>query len=415
MDQFDPKQQKNKPKFDVIEPSIVGAQFASPEDVSFSSFLKPHINNKKKNKNNNTEESDQISIFDAAKYFSGVHDNLLQKQRDKELDVVSPIPPRLSSVSSSVETTSSYGARHSESSDRTRSFRATPTASSEASWNSQAGLLVNPPGSVGINIIKSLTNNSTWSRGTTNNSHVSSKGPRFSTKWLNRGRKCPCYGKKAVRVEEKMVDLRKSTSSNASNSLYSFRQSSPKSIGTNLTLTKLSTHPHDSKSSNVDVMASNPIQTFEDNSNNNGNNNGSNGGFSPLGLNSKVVGPLTLYDDVAAATPTIAIARTTSNGFTFPILENNQPIGLKKMLNIRHPGNEDLHRDSLEAFQPKCLQSSKSRRTSYEDENVSDGSSDLFEIESFSTMTYPCRDSIDEVIVPSLNTGSHGFKSRYRS
>jgi len=71
---------------------------------------------------------------------------------------------------------------------------------------------------------------------------------------------------------------------------------------------------------------------------------------------------------------------------------------------------EDPHRDSLEVFQPRSCP--RSRRTSYEEDTaLSDGSSDLFEIESFTTSNYNpsinnstikrfgssvCRHSLDE-------------------
>ncbi|XP_074320712.1 uncharacterized protein LOC141657389 [Silene latifolia] len=427
MEQVDPRQQKNKPMFDVIEPSIVRAHFASKKDISFSSYLKPHNNNEIKKfvdchdkiQSTKAEESDQISIFDAAKYFSGLNDDNQQQQRDqctKDVDVP-PVPPRLSSVSSSVETSSNYGGRNSHSNYRTRSFHATPTASSEASWNSQTGLLANPPGSAGINIIKSFSNNSNGSRGT--NGSSSAKWSRISTKW----RKCPCLGKKSVQVEERidsktvprMVDLRQGNSNGCSSTLYSPRQTSPKNIG--VTLPNL---PHDSRTSNFNLLPRNPIEKPGYNSNQ------SNSGFSSLsGLNSKVVGPLRVYDDLAkvsdegvdvatnniisGTTTATATAVVSSNGFTFPILEN-PPVGVKKMFNVLPPShhiNDEPHRDSLEVFQPRSHPSpNKSRRTSYEDENMSDGSSDLFEIDSFSTSTYPYRDSMDEIIVHSSNFGT---------
>ncbi|KAL9232703.1 hypothetical protein vseg_007782 [Gypsophila vaccaria] len=472
MSKIDTMQQKNnnKPMFDVIEPSLVRAHFASKKDVSFSSYLnKPHNNhndhdhnhdhnNNDDNRNmtkyghvniqsNKIEECDQISIFDAAKYFSGIHDNNNNNNQSDQcnnkdgVDVGPIVPPRLSSVSSSIETSSNYGGgRNSHGNYRTRSFHATPTASSEASWNSQTGLLANPPGSVGISIIKSFSNNSNGSRGTnnSNNNNVNMKWPRISTKWLNKGRKCPCLGKKSVQVEERidpktlprMVDLRQgtnnSTSNNGSsigNTLYSPRQSSLKNMETIVSSSStLRPLPHNTKNSNFNIMAKSPIDK-----NGYPYSNSSNCGSS-LGLNSKVVGPLKVYDDLskvaggmtsttsnnnlvtaasAATTVNSASPTATSNGFTFPILEN-PPIGVKKMFNVtphnhNNHNNDEPHRDSLEVFQPRSHPSpNKSRRTSYEDENVSDGSSDLFEIESFSTSTYPYRDSMDEPMTPSV-------------
>lgn len=243
---------------------------------------------------------------------------------------------------------------------RARSFHATPTASSEASWNSQTGLLANPPGSLGINI-KNLSANSNTSsnddNGNHNNINTSGKWTRVCPKWLIPSRKCPCSGKKSVQVEERIdsktprnriVDLRRSNSSNGTqsqsnpSSFYSTRQNSPTISGST---------PQDP----INLMAN---------------------GLLPVST---------------------SISTSTSNGFTFPILED-KPVAVKKMFNViaSNPNQQDPHRDSLEVFQPRSHSSPKSRRASYEDENVSDCSSDLFEIESFSTSTYPRRDSIEE-------------------
>ncbi|CAA0809778.1 Protein PHYTOCHROME KINASE SUBSTRATE 4 [Striga hermonthica] len=98
------------------------------DDLSFSSYVKP----KEK-----ADEEPEISIFDAQKYFCEINDNNNNKNLNQD--------PRLSSVSSE-----GYGRNF-----RTGSFNATPTASSEASWNSQTGLLANPPGSAAVNVKKS--------------------------------------------------------------------------------------------------------------------------------------------------------------------------------------------------------------------------------------------------------------------
>uniref|UniRef100_A0A803LZP8 Protein PHYTOCHROME KINASE SUBSTRATE 4 n=1 Tax=Chenopodium quinoa TaxID=63459 RepID=A0A803LZP8_CHEQI len=373
MDQFhDLKQQQNipKPKFDIIDPSIVRAQFISKKDVSFSSYLHQTQNHQNKYIPPQTgqvraEDSDQISIFDAAKYFSGLHDDQKEDKNSKGgLDHLASIPSRFSSVSSSIDDNgSNYGGRNSNSNYRARSFHATPTASSEASWNSQTGLLANPPGSTGVCLTKNLSPNSS----TTSTSNATPRWPRISTKWLIPRRKCPCSGKKSVQVEERiesntprMVDLRRSTSSNGSStnyissSWYSPRQNSPKKgemIGTTATTV--------------------------------------------------------ITNNVAAAKAAAVVGGTTgcnTNGFTFPILEN-PPVGVKKMFNVI----AEPPRESLEVYQPRSHSSPKSRRTSYEDDNVlSDGSSDLFEIESFTTTSYPCRDSMDDVVVPvsSFNTST---------
>ncbi|KAJ8425522.1 hypothetical protein Cgig2_019249 [Carnegiea gigantea] len=223
MDQSDHlRQQRHKPMFKIIEPSIVRAHFASKRDASFSSYLQPgHLRNQKQQRR--TEDCDQISIFDAAEYFKGVHDDEQKEQATlpRVLDLSSM--GKISSVSSIDN--GNY---------RARSFHATPTASSEASWSSRMRLLqANPSGSMGVGVIK-IPSPST---STTTNTTMTKWG-RISSKWLIPGRKCPCSGKKSVQVEERiepkaprMVDLGRCSSSNGTNyppSLYSTRQSSPK-------------------------------------------------------------------------------------------------------------------------------------------------------------------------------------------
>ncbi|XP_021749070.1 protein PHYTOCHROME KINASE SUBSTRATE 4-like [Chenopodium quinoa] len=437
MDQFhDLKQQQNipKPKFDIIDPSIVRAQFISKKDVSFSSYLHQTQNHQNKYIPPQTgqvraEDSDQISIFDAAKYFSGLHDDQKEDKNSKGgLDHLASIPSRFSSVSSSIDDNgSNYGGRNSNSNYRARSFHATPTASSEASWNSQTGLLANPPGSTGVCLTKNLSPNSS----TTSTSNATPRWPRISTKWLIPRRKCPCSGKKSVQVEERiesntprMVDLRRSTSSNGSStnyissSWYSPRQNSPKKGGT-----------YKSKPLTPSNVTIPPVQDLKNNSNginhHHHNHHTKNGYTSNISNPNKVVsmGPLKSFanhsemigttattvitNNVAAAKAAAVVGGTTgcnTNGFTFPILEN-PPVGVKKMFNVI----AEPPRESLEVYQPRSHSSPKSRRTSYEDDNVlSDGSSDLFEIESFTTTSYPCRDSMDDVVVPvsSFNTST---------
>lgn len=423
---MDQKQNSVKPMFDIIDSSLIRAQFIAKRDVSFSSYLRNQNPNHQSRYTPQitqiqSEESDQISIFDAAKYFSGIHDDQKDQQQSKHIP---SLPPRLSSVSSSIDDNgSNYGGRSSSCTNnnyRTRSFHATPTASSEASWNSQTGLLANPPGSIGVSIAKNLSPNSSTNSTTSN---MTPRWPRISTKWLITRRKCPCSGKKSVQVEERiesttprMVDLRRSTSSNGSStnyissSWYSPRQNSPKKVGTTIPLTtspNVVIPPQEPKNTlNMNLIKNPSVINHQPNHNHNHNHLN--------GLNPKVaVGPVKSFgnhSEIITATATATVGgtntSTTTNGFTFPILEN-KPVGVKKMFNVI----ADPPRDSLEVFQPRSQTSPKSRRASYEDDNavLSDGSSDLFEIESFST-TYPCRDSMDEVVVPASSFNGNTLK-----
>ncbi|KAG0489544.1 hypothetical protein HPP92_006407 [Vanilla planifolia] len=133
-------------------------------------------------------EDNEISIFDAERYFN--EGNESQESASKlttathtaiaEKCTLSPAAGE-SSVSSREGFTQSY---------RNQSFHATPTASSEASWNSQTGLLRNPPGSVSFSV-RSLSN------GEQRRVQSSLKGRRLF------GLGCPCSGKKSVNIEEK--------------------------------------------------------------------------------------------------------------------------------------------------------------------------------------------------------------------
>ncbi|CBI31176.3 unnamed protein product, partial [Vitis vinifera] len=283
-------------------------------DASFSAYLNPDdLTPAPKKDVPAIAEDSEISIFDAQKYF-----NESSEHQQRESKRVAPV-----------------GAEHCEN-YRARSFHATPTASSEASWNSQTGLLCNPPGTIGVSV----------------RSIGSEKKNVSGRKWFF-GRKCPCSGKKAVEIQEKVP---------------------PK--------------------------------------------------FPP-----------------ATHLPSNQLARrvlASGTGFSFPILSQAPPVKLV-FTSARNPiPLEDPPRDSLEIFRPSddCISrkstdsiaprifasnpaaaerrsftfsaSPKSRGTAMDDDVASDASSDLFEIESFTTQTttttttatnYPI---LDEPATPSV-------------
>ncbi|KAL0428368.1 UNVERIFIED_CONTAM: protein PHYTOCHROME KINASE SUBSTRATE 4 [Sesamum latifolium] len=148
-----------------------------------ASYLKP----KDPTQNRLTDDDTEISIFDARRYFSddedggGLKDMIRRQQLQQEAFHDFHSVSRLSSVSS-VE---SYGRNF-----RIGSFQATLTASSEASWNSQTGLLSNPPDSVSV----SLSNLSS--------DRSSKRSAGRGKKWFFLGRRCCCAGKKSVQVKE---------------------------------------------------------------------------------------------------------------------------------------------------------------------------------------------------------------------
>lgn len=331
----------------------------------------------------NPAEDTEISIFDAQRYFS---ENTADPRR------VTPAPPvsvvntidnfpdgnsvsRFSSASSD-----GYGRIY-----RPQSFHATPTASSEASWNSQVGLLTNPPGAMAISM--------------RNSSGKSEKKPGASSrKWIFQ-RRCPCAGKKSVQVKDKLGESRASAATIAKNRVngsldLNQKQNLPNSVDKGLGATNWSDRREMIPNLHR-ISAENP---FPEN----------------------------------RFASRLAAASDGSAGFSFPILNQpntaTPPPSVK--LHLINPNSPP--RDSLEVFQPQeerswrkssefqrklgnrqslnYSMSPKCRTPTAEDDAHSDASSDLFEIESFSTQTtsYPHpRDSLDEA--PSSRRPSLGL------
>ncbi|WVZ05118.1 hypothetical protein V8G54_018464 [Vigna mungo] len=333
-------------------------------DASFSSYLRP--DNKATITTGPVEDAiSELSIFDAHKYFnddsSSNNTNNIQKvsisrvspmERIPERgDVIATETTRYSSASSSVD-----GYAHIRN-YRARSFHAaTPTASSEASWNSQTGLLSHPPGAIPVSMQnpKSLRN------------------PKHSkSNWLLR-RKCPCTGKKSVQIKESAQESKSQISQQERN--YEHHN-----VANHITPNKwiLNQTPASLPVPVTATIAAAKSQRFH-NSNSHR-------------VTSSVRVPFT-------------------EGFTFPVLNPNNPITKLKVVN--GVAEEDPPRDSLEVFRPPDEPSPKPLNFAFpanarvvEDDAASDASSDLFEIESFSTVTqstFPAayrrnsRDSFDE-------------------
>ncbi|KAJ0243945.1 Protein PHYTOCHROME KINASE SUBSTRATE 4 [Hirschfeldia incana] len=141
-------------KRDALDPYIKIIQSRSLDiDVSFSSYLKPDNNEQHQQKE---QEENEISIFEARRYFSESGSNQTRNLSG----------PRFSSASSA----------------KVSSFSVGHTASSEASWNSQTGLL----------------RNSNRQKSDHDGRGSSKKGPR----WFFRRRTCPCSSSKSVQVQE---------------------------------------------------------------------------------------------------------------------------------------------------------------------------------------------------------------------
>ncbi|KAJ4705701.1 protein PHYTOCHROME KINASE SUBSTRATE 4 [Melia azedarach] len=359
-------------------------------DASFSAYLRPADH-----RHHHQADDSEISIFDAQKYFNessscstfdaklsnrvspvNVVNNLERISEQRSSTDFSAAIPRFSSASS----TDGYGRNY-----RARSFNATPTASSEASWNSQTGLLSNPPGAIPVSMRNPATEHHDKKRGSS------------SGNWLF-GRKCPCSGKKSVQVEEKLSVSEPKTAVR----LYNNRRHIQKSLeATSLEKTSEASNREWSRTSEAIIPNGRRISAENRFSN----------------LNQRVIASGRPYGD--------------GTGFTFPILNQNSSMklvvnSLSLNANSATPP-EDPPRKSLEIFQPPSEETvsrkstdnqnrtlvsrqgftfpaspSRTRMTSITDDDVaSDASSDLFEIESFSTQTtsYPMyhrRDSLDE-------------------
>ncbi|KAL8041122.1 hypothetical protein ABFX02_10G146200 [Erythranthe guttata] len=357
------------------------------EDISFSSYLKPGNKNpnpnpqKKPHENSAIVDDTEISIFDAQKYFS---ENNEAKYSKGGAVQVQPSPDNILSAATRVSSVSSTDGGGYGRNFRTRSFNATPTASSEASWNSQTGLLANPPGSAGVSL---------------GNFPNSDRKKRSSAKKWFSGRKCCCTGMKSVQVKEAASDSSEHGDS-STNGGKAKRD-----------------HPHKAAAASTRSITSSITADIME-----------------IGHHQKMGSP---EDDFPAAEAPrqrriSATGRPFVDGFSFPILNNNNTAcSGAQVINNNKKGMmsakvvspmEDPPRDSLEVYQPVPAGSRAAHfnpgspiaarvAASMDDDMESDASSDLFEIESFSTQTtsYPMyrrRDSLDEA--PTFNARRFG-------
>lgn len=342
-------------------------------DASFSSYLRPDDKVTVTGEDSTTE----LSIFDAHKYFNDDNNNNVQKVSISRVspmerilergDVIMTEATRYSSASSSVD-----GFAHIRN-YRTRSFHAaTPTASSEASWNSQTGLLSHPPGAIPVSI----------------RNPQNPKNPKLSNPKPIWRRKCPCTGRKSVQVKE-------STQGSKSN-----------------------TPPLDHEHVNVrnHITPNNWIVNQTP---------------APATATATIVAAKSQRFHNANTHRVVSSGRAPfTDGFTFPVLNPNNPITKPNLAN--GVVEEDPPRDSLEVFRPLDESSQNpspkppplnfpfpAKPRGVDDDAASDASSDLFEIESFSTATqstYPAayrrnsRDSFDEASAStSTATTTTGF------
>jgi len=358
-------------------------------DASFSSYLTPQKPNTCQPNNHNhlhklDDPTSELSIFDAHKYFNeGTNNDNIQKvtisnnnNNNNNNSRVSPMVINVNNETENIVIPDSTRYSSASSVDgyanirnyRARSFHAaTPTASSEASWNSQQGLLSHPAGAISVNIKNPSNPNPN-----NNNKHKSSIS---KPNWFLR-RKCPCSGKKSVQVnEKKSTELPKN----------SIKIPSP-------------------------ISPSPPPPPM--------NNNWINNNIDQT--QNHVVTKSQRFQPVV--TTTVRVPYT--DGFTFPVLNPNSSSTTTKLKN--GIVLEDPPRESLEVFRPPEELTVDAKTLNFQfppgisriviDDNdaASDASSDLFEIESFSTATQSSysaavyrrnsRDSFDEGSVTTAMT-----------
>lgn len=279
-------------KRDALDPYIKILQSRSNDiDVSFSSYLKPDNNEQQQKDHEDTE----LSIFEARRYFSESGSN--DRSQTRTLS-----GPRFSSVSSA----------------KVSSFTVGHTASSEASWNSQTGLLSN-------------NNRHESSQGSDRDGRGSSKkGPR----WFFRRRTCPCSSSKSVQVQEskpRIVDIRTVSNRVVSNRIV---------------------HHHQT------ISSPDPIR-------------------------------LTIPSNIVTRSIDYAVnrdSRAPVTNFSFPTL-NETSQSLEKPKNpVLTPIKPGMNRIESVLHQIKpVLNPTSPKGIIIDEEATSDASSDLFEIESFST------------------------------
>ncbi|KAJ4705718.1 protein PHYTOCHROME KINASE SUBSTRATE 4 [Melia azedarach] len=327
-------------------------------DASFSAYLGPADHH-----HHHQADDSEISIFYAQKYFNessscstidaklsqrvspvNVVNNLEQTSEQRSSTDFSAAIPRFSSASS----TDGYGRNY-----RARSFNATPTASSEASWNSQTGLLSNPPGAIPVSKRNPATEHHDKKRGSS------------SGKWLF-GRKCPCSGKNSFQVEEKLSVSEPKTAVR----LYNNRRHIQKS----LEVTSLEKNSE----------ASNTEETLQR----------QNWVYFPH-IESKFI------NETGTKQSTIECEFHSSPGRSAPGIIRNFPASVGR--NVSRKSTDILNRMLVSRnFFTFPASPSRTRMTSTTDDDVASyASSDLFEVESFSmqTTSYPMyhrQDSLDE-------------------
>ncbi|XP_031479521.1 protein PHYTOCHROME KINASE SUBSTRATE 4-like [Nymphaea colorata] len=355
-------------------------------DASFSSFLAsdlPRPVNSKlssdpSHRKTTQPETDgrpsedlEISIFGAEKYYSGSPGRVGLPKMPPEKDAYlwnaklgrngglsEFLPGPNANRASSVSSVEGYE----------RNYRCTPTASSEASWNSQSGLLKNPPGSIRLSV---------------RNLRPRDKKPASGSGRWRFGRQCPCICKKSIAVEENCASP--SRLSSVPNSPLAARKQAVEDEPRKPVISVESLAPPRTPKMTVVAGMPTPGDNF--------------GPYAP---------------DICYRTE-IGRQMNCSGGsflgeeppFSFPVLQVNGRTTAAPL--------DDPQRDSIDVYSPKeptrrlvnlTAQSPRGGVTfpvARDDDCGSDSSSDLFEIESLSTTAtstcpiYRRRDSLDDL------------------
>ncbi|TKY46366.1 PHYTOCHROME KINASE SUBSTRATE 4 [Spatholobus suberectus] len=331
------------------------------------------------------DSTSELSTFDAHKYFNQVtdNDNIQKVMTINSNSRVSPLHnmdtehkhnPEQGDITNSTRSFS-YSASSSVGGNgnhnminnyKAHSFHAaTPTpppSSSKSTLNNKAGLLFHHPKTSTISVNPPQTS-----------SNLSKKLRTSLSKpiWLLR-RKCPCNDKKSVQVKGHTNTPKP-------------KKTPPQSLSHNRIHKDSLNHKTSTTTSNKEVK---PQRLFQ---------------FQPA-MNQ--------------------VRRPSSEAFTFPLIlarnSNNPTKPHQVLLNVVHEEEDTTPRESLHVFQPPSPPNSRAM----DDDAASDASSDLFEIESFSTQTttlpYPiitppiaqCHETTDHEFFFAADAGSSLWRQR---
>ncbi|PQQ02766.1 protein PHYTOCHROME KINASE SUBSTRATE 4 [Prunus yedoensis var. nudiflora] len=391
-------------------------------------------------------DDQEISVFDAHKYlnneFSIINEIDTQKVSGETVSRFSWAAG--SSISAVDDDNISYSSIGRNNYPRARSFHmaaasataaTTPTASSEASWNSQTGLLSRPRGLAGAANITFMTSLHSGSAANHNAAphpyHDNVKEEKemkkkLGVRWFSifptrRSRRCPCSGKKSVRVVDPET---KSSIPNMSSSVNRVGFGVGVRVGESITI------------NNGNMATTNDVTAGDLNSSLIA---------QPIDNRRHLVWPgperrRPEWDEHQQITANnMPRPTTTSGGFSFPILKVNGIGGASTSSPVistifQNPPNPTFTFPSLTPKPPINLLNNNinpknhhHHHNNIDDDVASDASSDLFEIESFSTANAQTqnysrtrRDLLDEEdaisggrlrLGANINSGSDGHDS----